>query len=110
MANEKQISALLLTVLKNIPIILFVVIFIIFSLLDRRFFTYVNFENIVLSSAFVGIVAIGMTFVLLTGGIDLSVGATMYIAGGILALLLEQGVNMMAGHLIGLIAGTLWGV
>ena len=50
-----------------------------------------------------------MTFVLLTGGIDLSVGATMYITGGILALMLENGAGVMPAILVGVTAGTLWG-
>jgi len=86
-----------------------VVIFALFSLLDPRFFTASNFSNILLSSSFIGIVAVGMTFVLLTGGIDLSVGATMYITAGILALLLELGWPLWAVIPIGLLAGTLWG-
>jgi len=98
-----------LPLLKNVPLILFVVIFALFSLLDPRFFTASNFSNILLSSSFIGIVAVGMTFVLLTGGIDLSVGATMYITAGILALLLELGWPLWAVIPIGLLAGTLWG-
>jgi ribose transport system permease protein len=98
-----------LPLLKNVPLILFVVIFALFSLLDQRFFTVTNFSNILLSSSFIGIVAVGMTFVLLTGGIDLSVGATMYITAGILALLLELGWPLWAVIPIGLLAGTLWG-
>ncbi len=98
-----------LPLLKNVPLILFVVIFALFSLLDPRFFTVSNFSNILLSSSFIGIVAVGMTFVLLTGGIDLSVGATMYITAGILALLLELGWPLWAVIPIGLLAGTLWG-
>jgi ribose/xylose/arabinose/galactoside ABC-type transport system permease subunit len=77
----KTTPRLWLAVLKNMPVILFVAIFIGFSLLDQRFFTWVNFENIVLSSSFVGIIAVGMTFVLLTGGIDLSVGPPCTSAG-----------------------------
>jgi len=99
-----------LTILKNTPTILFVVIFITFSLLDQRFFTWANFENIISSSAFVGILAVGMTFVLLTGGIDLSVGATMYISGGILAVLLvNHHWSVLPAILVSMIAGTLWG-
>ena len=69
-ANHSR-QRLLLAVLKNSTTILFVVIFVAFSLLDHRFFSQANFENIIASSAFVGILAVGMTFVLLTGGIDL---------------------------------------
>jgi ribose transport system permease protein len=99
----------LLLLLKNMSVVLFVVIFVVFSLFNDRFSTFRNFENIILSATDVGIVAIGMTFVLLTGGIDLSVGATMYITGGVLALMLESGWGMVPSITCGIIAGTLWG-
>jgi ribose transport system permease protein len=95
--------------LRNMPAILFVLVFVFFSLLDQRFFTVANFSDILRSSAFVGIVAVGMTVVLLTGGIDLSVGATMYIAAAVLALLLEQGTPLLLAIAAGLVAGTSWG-
>ncbi len=108
-ANQSR-QRLLLTVLKNTPTILFVVIFVAFSLLDHRFFTWANFENIISSSAFVGILAVGMTFVLLTGGIDLSVGANMYITGAILAMLLTNGFPLWLSILAGMLGGTLLGL
>ncbi len=86
----------LLFVLRNISLLLFVFIFVAFSLFNERFASLRNFENIILASADVGIVAIGMTFVLLTGGIDLSVGATMYITGAVVALMLEDGWGLAA--------------
>ncbi|MBV5323333.1 ABC transporter permease, partial [bacterium] len=88
---------------------LFVVIFVAFSLLDHRFFSQANFENIIASSAFVGILAVGMTFVLLTGGIDLSVGANMYITGAILAMMLTNGYPLWLSILAGMLGGTLLG-
>ncbi len=105
----KNTPRFLLLILKNMPVILFVVIFMGFSLLDQRFFTWANFENIILSSSFVGILAVGMTFVLLTGGIDLSVGAVMYITGALVALLLESGWPVLLAIGVGLIGGTLLG-
>lgn len=99
----------LLFILKNMTTILFVVIFIGFSVLDKRFFTLINFENILRSSSFVGIIAVGMTFVLLTGGIDLSVGAGMYISGAILGLLLEQEYNLWLAIMLALLAGLALG-
>ncbi len=99
----------ILTILKNTPTILFVVIFVVFSLLDHRFFSQANFENIIASSAFVGILAVGMTFVLLTGGIDLSVGANMYITGAILAMMLINGYPLWLSILAGMLGGTLLG-
>jgi ribose transport system permease protein len=99
----------LLFVLKNISILLFVVIFVGFSLFSQRFSSLRNFENIILSATDVGIIAIGMTFVLLTGGIDLSVGAIMYITGAVLALMLENSFPMAIAIPSAILAGTLWG-
>lgn len=52
------------------------------------FFSPENLRNLVAQSAYVGIIAIGMTFVILTGGIDLSVGSLVALCGavGVLAL------------------------
>ena len=47
--------------------------------LSGRFLTPTNFLNILNQSAHIAIIAIGMTFVLLIAGIDLSVGANMYV-------------------------------
>ena len=102
-------NRLTMPVLRNMPLILFVGVFVLFSLLDERFFSLDNFSNIVETSAFVGLLAVGMTAVLLTGGIDLSVGATMYITAAVVGTLLQQDVNYVVAILAGIIAGTAWG-
>jgi ribose transport system permease protein len=102
-------NRLTMPVLRNMPLILFVVVFVLFSLLDERFFRLDNFSNIVETSAFVGLLAVGMTAVLLTGGIDLSVGATMYITAAVVGMLLQQDVNYIVAILAGILAGTSWG-
>jgi len=50
---------------------------------SRVFLTAANFNNLLGQASFVGIVAIGMTFVILLGGIDLSVGAMVALTGGV---------------------------
>jgi len=107
---SKTNNRLILLILKNMPVILFLVIFIGFSVLDQRFFTLQNFDNILRSSAFVGIIAVGMTFVLLTGGIDLSVGAAMYVAGGLVGIMLENNYNLWLTIIAGLLAGVVFGL
>jgi ribose transport system permease protein len=102
-------SRFTMPVLRNIPVILFVVVFVLLSVLDERFFSLSNFSNIVESSAFVGLLAVGMTVVLLTGGIDLSVGATMYITAAVISTLLQQDVNHIVAIIVGIAAGTGWG-
>jgi ribose transport system permease protein len=102
-------NRLTMPVLRNMPLILFVAVFVLFSLLDERFFRIENFSNIVETSAFVGLLAVGMTAVLLTGGIDLSVGATMDITAAVIGTLLQQDVPYLVAILCGIVAGTAWG-
>jgi ribose transport system permease protein len=82
-------NRLRLLLLQNAPLLLFIVLLAVFGLLSDRFLTPVNFVNILIQSAHVAIIAIGMTFVLLIAGIDLSVGANMYVSAAILGLYLK---------------------
>jgi len=85
-ATEK----LMLIALRNVPLILFALIFVVFGLLSPRFFQYRNFENIIKQASYIGMVAVGMTFVLLTAGIDLSVGSNMYLSAVVAGLLINR--------------------
>ncbi len=49
------------------------------------FLTARNLENVVLQSSFLGLIAVGMTFVIISGGIDLSVGSMLALGGMIAA-------------------------
>lgn len=60
----------------------------------KHFFELSNFEGIVKGNAYLGIVAIGMTFVIIAGGIDLSVGAVVGTIGVVLATLLAKGMSL----------------
>ena len=71
------------SILKQAPIILFGLVLALFGLLAPKFLGANNLINIGVQAAPVGLVAIGMTFVLLTGGVDLSVGAIMFVAAAI---------------------------
>ena len=55
-------------------------IFIFFSLSADNFFDYRNFQNILVQTSTIGIIALGMTLVMINGNIDLSVGATLALA------------------------------
>ena len=66
-----------------------------------QFFTGSNIENILLHASFVGLIAVGMTFVIITGGVDLSVGSLAAL-GGVLA-----GLSVAVGWPLALIVPTL---
>jgi ribose transport system permease protein len=84
------------------------------SILSPHFLTSSNLWNVLDQSVVVGIVAIGMTFVILIGGIDLSVGSVAGLTGVILGRCLEHFpipvaivLAVLAGAAIGLFSGTL---
>ena len=97
-----------LFILRNAPVLLFAVLLGVFGLMSDRFLTLVNFVNIVIQAAHIGIIAIGMTFVLLIGGIDLSVGANMYVVAAVLGLYLKDLPLVVSFPLVALM-GLLFG-
>jgi len=90
------------------------VLAIVLSLLSPYFLKTGNLLNLLDQSVVVGIVAIGMTFVILTGGIDLSVGSVAGLTGVILGLALQHfnipisvALAIASGAAIGLFSGAL---
>jgi len=75
---------------KNIPLLLFIIIFVLFGLFSPKFLSLASFSNIILNSSYVGIIGIGIMFVLLTAGIDLSVGSVMYLSAASTGLLIAR--------------------
>lgn len=86
----KRGNRLVLLLLQNAPYVLFVVLLILFGMMSDRFLAVANFRNIIIQAAPIAILAIGMTFVLLTAEIDLSIGASMYLTASVLALYLAD--------------------
>jgi ribose/xylose/arabinose/galactoside ABC-type transport system permease subunit len=74
------------------------------SLATPVFLTSENLSNLVKQTAINGIIALGMTVVIITGGIDLSVGSVVGLAGVILAMLLKAGVPSLPASLVAVLA------
>ena len=79
------------------------------SILSPSFLSVTNIFNILRQTSVNGIIAAGMTFVILTGGIDLSVGSILAISGAICASLLVSGESMIVAILAALVVGALVG-
>jgi ribose transport system permease protein len=69
------------------------------------FATTANLTNVVEQSTVVGVLAVGMTFVILTGGIDLSVGSLVALCGVVIGVLLQRDVSVWAAIAAGVSAG-----
>jgi len=80
------------------------------SLVTDTFATPQNLFNVTRNFAFVAIVAIGMTAVIITGGIDLSVGSILCLAAMVTGVVLHEGYSMAIGIAAGLVASLLVGL
>ena len=69
------------------------------------FATTANLANVAEQSAVVGVIAIGMTCVILTGGIDLSVGSLVALAGVVIGSALQRGAPVLVAVLLGALSG-----
>jgi ribose transport system permease protein len=78
------------------PLIALIVLVVTLALLSDRFLTFANERNILLQISVNLCLSIGMTLVILTGGIDLSVGAMLALAGAAAAGLLKNGLTLKA--------------
>ena len=79
-----------------------VVICVVMSFVSDAFATKNNIFNVTRNFAFIGIIALGMTAVIITAGIDLSVGSVMGLSGIVTGLVLDAGFSLWAGVSAGL--------
>jgi ribose transport system permease protein len=94
------------------PIWIFVIaIFIFFSFMSEYFLSLGNITNILVQTSTIGLIALGMTYVMINGNIDLSVGATLGLAASLAVGLQDYGLTiaiiaaLAAGMLLGAING-----
>lgn len=96
------------------PILALVVLVIIGAALNGNFLSAGNISNVLSRSAFIGIIAVGMTFVITSGGLDLSVGSMAAFIAGLMILVMNgllpaMGPGwplVMVGMLTAIVAGT----
>ena len=79
-------------------------------ILTPHFLTISNLLNVAEQATIIAIIAVGMTFVIITGGIDLAVGSVLAFSGVVMASSLQSGVPLPLALLIGLGVGLLCGV
>lgn len=82
-----------------------VIFSIVVSLINDRFMTGSNILNILRQTSINSIIAAGMTFVIITGGIDLSVGATLALSGAVVAMLISLGYSPIVAIVAALAVG-----
>ena len=88
-----------------------IVIFVVFSVLSPYFATPENIVGILLATAVNGVLALGVTFIIVTAGIDLSVGTAMTLAAVMTGLTVAiAGLPVPVGIVVGILTGTTLGI
>lgn len=87
-----------------------IAVVIVLSLLSPTFRTVDNAMVLLVNGTVIAFLALGQTFVLLTGGIDLSTGANVAMTGVLSALLMQSGLPWPVAALLGVVAGMVLGI
>lgn len=95
---------------ENILLYITVVLFILFSLMAEGFLNLINFFTILRSMSVISVLGLGITFVITTGEIDLSIGTVPALCGAILAVLLQRDFSLPLTIIITLLIAVLVGV
>lgn len=95
---------------ENSTLLVALALVVIFGVTAQNFLSGQNIFNIFRQMAVVATLGIGMTLVILIGGIDLSVGSTLFLAGSLTAFLIDGGTGTALAILVGLGAATLVGL
>lgn len=83
---------------------------VVFTVLNKNFLNYSNFLTILQQMVLNGVLAVGMMFTIITGGIDLSVGCTYAITGIVVAsCTVNYGMNPFLAILVGIVIGAVLG-
>lgn len=115
-ADTRSESALRVLLTRIAPFFFLIAISIALSIASENFLTFRNIVTILLQISVIGIIAVGQTFVMITAGIDLSVGGIVGLAGVCVSLMmtvfgfsvpLAIAVGLAVGILVGLVNGLL---
>src|SRR6201991_3502356 len=88
------------------PIAGLVALCIVGTLLNGDFATLDNAMNVLTRTAFIGIIAVGMCFVIISGGIDLSVGSMAALIAGCMILVMNKAAGSIASPVLAVMLGA----
>ncbi len=94
---------------KIAPFIGLILIIIIITAINPSFLSMSNILNVLRQVSINALIAFGMTFVILTGGIDLSVGSILALTGAVTAGMMASGIDPILAMLLGLFLGAVLG-
>jgi ribose transport system permease protein len=93
-----------------LPFLSLIILFVALSIASPYFLTANNMASVARQTAVFNTMALGMTIVIIAGGIDLSVGSILGLSGLVGAMALERGYPIVIGILVGVLVGTVCGL
>lgn len=108
--NKSNKSSVKQFLSKNLMIVILIGMCVLLSILSPRFLQVKNILNILIQSTTNGVIAVGMTFVIVTGGIDLSVGSIVALGCAIGAGFMRGGLPFPLGIVLMLLIGLAFGL
>jgi ribose transport system permease protein len=109
-ANKNKIFKRFSRVAESNLIIIMVVLMLALWVMNDKFLSFVNITNLLRQTAIIGVLAVGMTFVILSSGIDLSVGSILAFSSILASRLMVAGFPIWAAIIIALVSGSMIGV
>lgn len=92
-----------------LPALSLIILFIALAIASPHFLTQTNLSSVVRQTAVINIMALGMTLIIVAGGIDLSVGAILAMGGLLGTMAMAHGYSIPTGIFVGVLAGLAWG-
>ncbi|MFJ7930379.1 ABC transporter permease [Peribacillus sp. NPDC096622] len=92
------------------PLLALVLLFIVITVLNPSFMEPNNILNLLRQTSINALIAFGMTFIILTGGIDLSVGSILALSSALMAGMMVSGIDPILAILVGVLLGAIMGV
>ncbi|MGE7765360.1 ABC transporter permease [Peribacillus sp. NPDC096540] len=92
------------------PLLALILLFIVITVLNPSFMEPNNILNLLRQTSINALIAFGMTFIILTGGIDLSVGSILALSSALMAGMMVSGLDPILAILVGVLLGTIMGV
>lgn len=93
-----------------LPFLSLIALFVGLAIASPHFLTTTNLSSVVRQTAVINIMALGMTIIIVSGGIDLSVGAILAMGGLLGTMAMQDGASIPVGIAVGLATGLGWGL
>jgi ribose transport system permease protein len=94
---------------KLLPFLSLILLFVALWIASPNFLTATNLSSVVRQTAVINIMALGMTIIIISGGIDLSVGSILGLAGLLGTMAMEAGASIVVGVGVGILTGLVCG-